>query len=273
MGGVRTLIVDDHAVVRMQIRELLARETTIEVIGEAADGEEAIHRVEQLRPDLILMDVGLPGTNGIEVTRRVMASAPHTFIVMLSLLEPASYCAQAAEAGASGCVSKHRMRAELIPTLKALLPHSEGSDPGTRADIRNTRPGQGQQMAEVEITTRTSRIRLGEDGIVRVVVLPDAEQTLEDAKEQVAAVQKVAQGKKRPVLVDARDGRFMDRAARVYYASDEAARFRSASALLVGSAVTRVMASFFLGLNKPNYPVRLFNSENEALDWLRGFLE
>lgn len=273
MGRVRTLIVEDHTRVRAQIRELLARETNIEVIGEAADGEEAIHRIEQLRPDLILMDVGLPGTNGIEATRRVKTTAPHTLIVMLSLHDPASYCAQAIEAGASGCVSKRRMHSDLIPTLRALLPHSEGSDPGTTADIKNTQPEQGQQMAEAEIVTRTSRIRLGEDGIVRADIFPGVEQTLEDAKEQVAAVWKVGHGRKRPVLVDMREVKSLSREARVYYANDETARFRSASALLVSSAVTRVLASFFLGLNKPNHPVRLFTSEDEALDWLRGFLE
>lgn len=270
MGEVRTLIVDDHAVVRRQIKELLAREAAIQVIGEASDGGEAIHRVEQLSPDLILMDVGLPGMNGIEVTRRVKAAAPHILVVMLSLHDPASYCAQAVEAGASGCVSKRRMHTELVPLLKGLLPHAHGGDSGTMVDSRNNRE---QQMDNMATVTRTGRIRLGEDGIVRAVIIPGAEQTLEDAKEQVAAVWKVSQGRRRPVLVDAREGRFMDRAARVYYASDEAARFRSASALLVGSTVTRVMASFFLGLNKPTHPVRLFTSEDEALDWLRGFLE
>jgi hypothetical protein len=129
------------------------------------------------------------------------------------------------------------------------------------------------KMENEVIITRTAKVRLGEDGIFRVIVLPKVEMTLADAKESIATVLKISKGKKLPLLVDSRNIKSMEREARVYYAGEEGRKSVSACALLIGSPVSRVIGNFFMGLNKPLVPTRLFTSETEAIEWLRRFIE
>lgn len=120
--------------------------------------------------------------------------------------------------------------------------------------------------------TRTSTIRLGDDGIVRVVMSEATIETLDEAQENIAAISEVAHGRLVPVLVDFRLVRSQDRQAREYYAGAETAKVITSVALLTGSPLSRVVANFFLGLNKPLYPTRLFTKESEALEWLKGYV-
>jgi hypothetical protein len=122
-------------------------------------------------------------------------------------------------------------------------------------------------------TTRVARLWLGEDGIVRIIHVPGAEVTLEDAKETMAAYLKINQGKKRPLLVDTKTMHSMTRETRQYYAGEEAAQVASAVAVVVGTPVSRVLGNFYIGLGNPNLPTRLFSSEDEALEWLKGYIE
>ena len=126
-------------------------------------------------------------------------------------------------------------------------------------------------MEEEEIVTRIAKIYLGEDSIVRAAYFPKAEETLTDAKENIAAVAKVSKGQKYPILVDYRKVKSVAREARAYYAGKETAKVVNAVAILIGSLVSRVIANFFLGLNKPKFPVKLFTSEADAIEWLKGF--
>jgi hypothetical protein len=120
---------------------------------------------------------------------------------------------------------------------------------------------------------RVAGLWLGEDGIVRIIHVPGAEVTLEDAKETMMAYLKIYQGKRRPLLIDTRTMKFLAREARKYYAGDEAAKVASAAAIIVGTPVSRVLGNFYLGLSNPHLPSRLFTSDDDALDWLRGYLE
>ncbi|MCC6751370.1 MAG: STAS/SEC14 domain-containing protein [Deltaproteobacteria bacterium] len=108
---------------------------------------------------------------------------------------------------------------------------------------------------------------------MRFVSLPETHQTLEHARENIAVCAKFANGRRRPVLVDIRSLTAIDGDARRYYAGDEAAQVESAIALLVGSPVSRMVGNFFLSINRPQVPVRLFTIEGEALAWLRGFID
>lgn len=128
-------------------------------------------------------------------------------------------------------------------------------------------------MHQGEILTRTTRCWLGEDGIVRFVSLPETRQTLEDARESIRICAKLANGRRLPVLVDIRSLTAIDGDARRYYAGEEAARVESAIALVVGSPLSRMVGNFFLSINRPQVPVRLFTIEGEALAWLRGFID
>ena len=122
-----------------------------------------------------------------------------------------------------------------------------------------------------EISVRTQRIRLDDDGIVRAELLPHIDVDHADAVEAVGAIATLSGGKRVPVLVDLRRVKSMSREARTYFSGVETSRTESAAALLVGSPLTRAIGNFFLGLNRPCFPTRLFTSEEDALAWLHGF--
>lgn len=126
---------------------------------------------------------------------------------------------------------------------------------------------------EAKVVVRVAELWLGEDGIVRIIHVPGAEVTLEDAKETMLAYLQIRQDKRRPLLVDTRTMKFLAREARKYYAGDEAAKGASAVAIIVGTPVSRVLGNFYLGFSNPHLPSRLFSSDDEALEWLKGYLE
>ncbi len=128
-------------------------------------------------------------------------------------------------------------------------------------------------MEREVVLTRCAVLVLGEDGIVRYTLKAGAVETLDDARDAIAAVVKLGKGKKCPFLADLRGVKSASREVRQYYAGEAAARAAAAAAILVGSPISRMIGSFFLGLNKPGIPVRLFASESEATEWLKGFRE
>ena len=120
---------------------------------------------------------------------------------------------------------------------------------------------------------RSQRISLGDDGIVRTTMQPGVvDLDLTDAKDVIRAVGSLCGGVRRPVLVDLRELRSMSRDCRKYFAGPETAATEAAAALLVVSPIARAIGNFFMGLNKPLLPTRLFTSEDDALTWLRGFV-
>jgi hypothetical protein len=127
-------------------------------------------------------------------------------------------------------------------------------------------------MKEV-IETRSARIWLGDDGIARSRGKVTENSTVEDARDFVSAFAKLANGKARPLLADIREMKSISKEVRNFFANDEQVKMITASALIVGSPVSRLIGNFFLGLNKPNIPVRLFDSEEEAVEWLQGYME
>jgi hypothetical protein len=126
---------------------------------------------------------------------------------------------------------------------------------------------------ENEQTSQVAKIWVGEDGVCRVIYVPGAEVTLEDAQETMAAYKKINNGKRLPLFIDTKTMRSFSREARHYFAGEEAARCASAAAIIVGTPVSRVLGNFYLGLSNPHLPSRLFSSEDEALAWLKGYLE
>ena len=120
MSNVRVLLVDDHTVVRRGLRKILESAVStdgIEVIGEAGNGGDAIEAAVALHPDVVLMDVGLPGMNGIEATRRIQAAAPGTAVLMLSIHSDDQYVQQSLAAGAKGYVLKDADAQELMAAI------------------------------------------------------------------------------------------------------------------------------------------------------------
>jgi len=126
---------------------------------------------------------------------------------------------------------------------------------------------------ENEQTSRVAKLWLGDDGIARIIHVPGAELTLEDAQETMAAYLKLYQGKRRPLYIDTKTMKSMSRETRQYYAGAEAAKVASAAAVIVGTPVSRVLGNFYLGISNPLLPTRLFSSEDDALEWLKGYIE
>ncbi|HET7144309.1 MAG TPA: response regulator transcription factor [Anaerolineales bacterium] len=113
----RLLLVDDHAVVRSGLRMLLSGHSEMEIVGEAGTAEEALLKAGELKPDVILMDIGLPDKTGIEATRVIKARFPDIKIVALTIHEDEEYFFQMLDAGASGYVPKRAAPEELITAI------------------------------------------------------------------------------------------------------------------------------------------------------------
>jgi len=118
--SIRILIADDHGVMRAGLRALLEVEPDVEVVGEAASGEDALHLAGKLAPDLVLLDIGLPGIDGIETTRRLGKLSSHIRVIILSVYEDESLLREAIKAGAAGYVIKRAAEEELIAALRAV---------------------------------------------------------------------------------------------------------------------------------------------------------
>jgi len=117
---VRILIADDHGVLRAGLRALLNGGSRIQVVAEAGGGEEALHIAEQLRPDIVLLDISMPGMDGIEVTRRLKQIAPNTQVLIMTMHEDTGLLREALRAGASGYIVKRAVESELIIAIHAV---------------------------------------------------------------------------------------------------------------------------------------------------------
>jgi len=117
---IRVLVADDHPVFRRGMRAILGAEPDTELVGEATDGEEAVARTIELRPDVILMDLNMPKVSGIEATRRILEASPDTAILMLSMFEDDKSIFAAMRAGAHGYVLKGADGAETLRAIHAV---------------------------------------------------------------------------------------------------------------------------------------------------------
>ena len=117
----KVLIADDHKIVRDGLRALLEKQTGIEVIAEAEDGRTAVKLAAELGPDIIIMDIGMPGLNGIDTTRRIISDFPHTRIIALSMHSDMRFVGQMLRAGASAYLLKDCAFEELSHAIRVVL--------------------------------------------------------------------------------------------------------------------------------------------------------
>jgi len=120
MKKLRILLADDHIVMRTGLRALLERQPNLEVVGESENGRETIELVTSLRPDVVVMDVGMPVLNGIEATKTIVTQHPTTAVVILSMHVDESYVMRALKAGARGYLLKDSAPADLISAIQAV---------------------------------------------------------------------------------------------------------------------------------------------------------
>jgi two-component system response regulator NreC len=119
MMDTKVLLADDHAILREGIRMVLDAQPGITVVGEAEDGRQALEMVENLQPDVVVMDIAMPNMNGAEATRQIKRRFPHTKVVILTMHENQQYLMQIVNAGATACVLKRSAGTELVTAVKA----------------------------------------------------------------------------------------------------------------------------------------------------------
>ena len=120
MSKIRVLLADDHAILREGLRALLGYYDDVQVVGEAQDGAEAIARVGELQPDIVLMDIAMPAMNGLEATRLICQQYPKTRVLILTQHEDRQYVLPLLQAGASGYVLKRALGTNLITALRTV---------------------------------------------------------------------------------------------------------------------------------------------------------
>ncbi|MDO8613708.1 MAG: response regulator transcription factor [Dehalococcoidia bacterium] len=120
MNKVRVLIVDDHVIVRDGVRMILEAQPDIEVVGEASDGREALERTRQLLPSVVLMDIAMPGMNGLEATAAIRQELPDVQVLILTMHEDYEYFFEVLRAGASGYALKGASSNDLVSAIRAV---------------------------------------------------------------------------------------------------------------------------------------------------------
>jgi two-component system response regulator NreC len=118
--AIRILIADDHGILRAGLKSLLSADPNMQVVGEANNGNDALRLTKELRPDVALMDIGMPGNEGLEATRQLIQEFPITRVIILTMHEDSALLHESLRAGASGYIIKRAVEAELIDAIYAV---------------------------------------------------------------------------------------------------------------------------------------------------------
>jgi two-component system response regulator NreC len=135
MSTIKIIIVDDHAIVRDGVRQLLLAQKDMEVVGEAGDGQEALRQAKRLNPDVILLDIAMPELNGLESIGLIKEAAPDSRIVILSMHAKESYVHQAFSAGALGYVLKASSSEDILSAIRFAYREEYFMSPRIRAEV------------------------------------------------------------------------------------------------------------------------------------------
>lgn len=160
MREIRVLVVDDHAILRDGIRSLLERQDDMRVIGEAANGQEALTQIGELQPDIVLMDVNMPGMNGLEATRRVKALFPDVKILILTQHDSQEYISPLLQAGASGYVLKRSGGREVVNAIRHVIEQGAFLEPSVARQFLNQFAGHdpAKELGSDSLTEREREI-------------------------------------------------------------------------------------------------------------------
>ena len=163
MNKIKVLLAEDHTIVRKGLHSLLEKEIGIEVVGEAEDGREAVRKAEKLQPDVVVMDIAMPGLNGLEATRQIKKRFPEMKIIILTVHANEEYVLQTLRAGASGYLVKKAAPGDLIEAIQAVYKGDSFLSPSiskTVIDeyIRQTETKSERDIIYGKLTTREREV-------------------------------------------------------------------------------------------------------------------
>jgi DNA-binding NarL/FixJ family response regulator len=171
---IRTVLADDHAVVRKGIREFLDAEDDIDVVAEAADGAAAVAMVAEHQPDVAILDIQMPVMTGIEATRRIKAEHPDVQVLVLTAYDDDPYIFALLQAGASGYVLKTADSAELVYAVRAVYRGESALDPAVAQKVvqqlTSGRPLGGQSAVEALTEREIEVLRLAAKGLTNKAI-------------------------------------------------------------------------------------------------------
>jgi len=150
MEKITVLLAEDHTIVREGLRSLLEKEIGIEVVGEAEDGREAIKKAEALQPDIAVMDITMPGLNGLEATRQLKKSFPEMKIIILTMHANEEYVLHSLQAGASGYLVKKAAPAELISAIQAVYRGGSFLSPSISKTVIDEYIRKAERISEID---------------------------------------------------------------------------------------------------------------------------
>jgi DNA-binding NarL/FixJ family response regulator len=170
-ADIRVVIADDHAVVREGLRALVNAHAGLRVVGVAADGDEAIRRARELEPDVLVLDLSMPGTNGAEVADRVAHECPRVRVLVLTMHEERGYVTRMLRAGAAGYVLKATASAELVRAIETVAKGGTYVDPSLAGTLLAGSPTRPERRVSPTSTTSLADLTPRETDVLRLVAL------------------------------------------------------------------------------------------------------
>ena len=177
MAKIRVLIADDHALVRDGIKALLGLTADIEVVGEARDGREAIEQARKLKPDIVLMDIAMPGLGGIEATLELKREAPETRILVLTQYDDVEYVRRFLKIGTAGYILKRMLGSELAAAIRSAARGGLVLDPEIAAEAIESAAEESTKETEDLYDLLTDR----EKQVLRLVAMGQSNKEVADA--------------------------------------------------------------------------------------------
>jgi DNA-binding NarL/FixJ family response regulator len=164
--SIKVVLADDHAIVRDGLRALLEAKPGISVVGDASDGKQVLSQVNELQPDIVVMDILMPELNGIEATKRILESSPQVRVIILSMLGTADHVFRALQAGVRGFLLKESAGREVVDAVEAVY----SGDMYFSRPITNTLVNDYMQMRQETDADTIEKLSLRENEILCLVV-------------------------------------------------------------------------------------------------------